>query len=198
MRPVYRDMKSCDRVRPLLPLFSGGELSEIEFRNVEIHLGRCDACREEGEAFSRVINAAKLAGSMEHRLPLAIRHRIASEAAERASRRPWGLPLPGFSLAAHPGLLAGAAAVLLALVALPVALRQGSAPARRAAVSSIEITTDGGVVRLAWSDGNRDAYKVYKSTDPRDLGRGEVHLVKGNVWTDRMPGSSPIVYYSIE
>ena len=55
-----------------------------------------------------------------------------------------------------------------------------------------------GVVKLAWSDGTRGAYRVYKSTDPRDLDRAEVHVVKGNVWTDSEAGTGPIVFYRIE
>jgi anti-sigma factor RsiW len=191
-------MKSCDTIRDLLPLFSGGELDASEVSQVELHLAHCDGCRGEEETFSLVIASARWAGPMEHRIPSAIRSRIISQAVEGVSRRPWWLPLPGFSLAAHPGLLAGAAAVLLALVALPVAMRYGSGPAHRAEVSSIEIRADGGMVRLAWSDGSRDAYKVYKSNDPRNFGHGEVHVVRGNVWTDRQPGSGPIVYYRIE
>ena len=94
--------------------------------------------------------------------------------------------------------MASAAFVLLALVALPVAMKHYSAPARPADVSSLEIIADGGVVRLAWSDGSREAYKVYKSDDPRNIGRGEVHVVRGNIWTDNKPGSSSIIYYKIE
>ncbi len=88
--------------------------------------------------------------------------------------------------------------MVLALVALPAVMRHGFGPTRNPAVSTIDITADDGVVRLAWSDGTRDAYRVYKSTDPQDLEGAEVHVVKGNVWTDSEAGSSPIVYYRIE
>jgi hypothetical protein len=88
--------------------------------------------------------------------------------------------------------------MVLALVSLPVALRHSSGPAQNAEISAIQITTDGGVVRLAWSDGSRDSYTVYKSSDPRALGQAEAHVVRGNVWTDSRPQSSQIVFYRIE
>ena len=192
-------MNNCSRYRSLLPLFCGGELSEAEVRDVQGHLARCKACLEEEGTFSQVIGAAKQISSAEILVPEWARRRISLEAAARASRTPWGLPMPMFSLSSHPGLLAGVAAVLLALVALPVAMRHGGSElGGPAEVSTIEITSYDGVVKLAWNDGSRDAYKVYKGSDPRDLGRGEVHLVKGNIWTDNKPGSSPIVYYKIE
>lgn len=191
-------MNGCRAFKPLLPLFSGGELGEAEHLSVEAHLARCADCRQEEATFSQVIRIAKRVTMSEHRIPAAIGNRIVIDAAARASRRPWGFPVPAFSLSAHPGLLAGAAAIVLALIALPVAMRHGSGPARPTAISAIDITADGGVVKLAWSDGTREAYKVYKSTDPRDLERAEVHVVKGNVWTDSEAGTSPIVFYRIE
>ena len=191
-------MKSCKVFESMLPLFSGGELSEAEHATVEAHLARCCDCRDEEATFSQVIDLARKITCSEQRIPVADRNKIAIQAAARASRGLWGFPLPAFSISAHPGLLAGAAAMVLALVALPAVMRHGSGPARNPAVSTIDITTDGGVVRLAWSDGTRDAYRVYKSTDPRDLDGAEVHVVKGNVWTDSEAGSGPIVYYRIE
>ena len=192
-------MDNCSKYRSLLPLFSGGELNEAEVRDVQAHLARCEACVDEEAIFSQVIGAAKQVTSIEIFVPESSRRRISLEAAARASRTPWGLPMPMFSFSSHPGLLAGVAAVLLALVALPVAMRHGgSGLGGRAEVSTIEITSYDGVVKLAWNDGSRDAYKVYKGSDPRNLGRGEVHVVKGNIWTDSQPGSSPIVFYKIE
>ena len=90
------------------------------------------------------------------------------------------------------------AAMVLALVSLPVALRHSSGPAQNAEITTIHLTTDGGVVRLAWSDGSRDTYTIYKSSDPRALGQAEAYVVKGNVWTDSRPESAPIVFYRIE
>jgi anti-sigma factor RsiW len=191
-------MNGCRAFKSLLSLFSGGELSEAEHLGVEAHLLRCGDCRQEEATFSQVINIARQVTTSEHRLPEAIGNRIVIEAAARASRRPWGFPVPVFSFSAHPGLLAGAAAVVLALVALPVAMRHDTGPVRQTEVSALDITTDGGVVRLAWSDGSRDLYTVYKSSDPRVLGQEEAYVVRGNVWTDSRPESSPIVFYRIE
>ncbi|HEV8701855.1 MAG TPA: zf-HC2 domain-containing protein [Candidatus Polarisedimenticolia bacterium] len=191
-------MKRCRDFNALLPLYSGGELSEAENLEVKGHLARCAACREEEEQFTQVIGIARQAGSGEYRIPEMVANRIALEASSRPSRRPWGFPVPSFSLSAHPGLLAGAVAFVFILAALPIAMRDVNRPIRQTGVSVLDITADGGVVRLAWSDGSRDLYRVYKSTDPRDMGQSEVHVVRGNVWTDKRSESSPIVYYRIE
>lgn len=106
--------------------------------------------------------------------------------------------MPVFSLSTRPGLLAAAAAVVLTLVALPVTLRHGSGPAAEPDAPVLDITADGGVVRLAWSDGSRDSYRVYKSTNPRVPEQSEVHVVRGHVWTDTRPESASIVYYRID
>jgi anti-sigma factor RsiW len=191
-------MKRCRDFNALLPLYSGGELSEAENLEVKGHLARCAGCSDEEAKFSQVIGIARQVGSGEYRIPEAIANRIALEAAARPSRRPWGVPVPSFSLSAHPGLLAGAVAFVFVLAALPIAMRDVNRPIRQTAVSVLDITADGGVVRLAWSDGSRDSYRVYKSTDPRVLGQSEVHVVRGNVWTDNHAESSAIVYYRIE
>jgi putative zinc finger protein len=190
-------MKSCGSFKSSLPLFAGGELNEAEHRIVELHLARCEDCREETLTFSQVINTARNMPLSEYQLPVAVRNRIALEAAEGATRGLWGLPVPVLFFSPRPGLLAAAAAVVLALVALPVTLRHGSGPARQSEVSALDITVDGGVTRLAWSNGSRDSYKVYKSTDPRVLEQSEVHIVRGSVWTDTEPESSAIVFYKI-
>jgi hypothetical protein len=65
-------------------------------------------------------------------------------------------------------------------------------------VTTIQVVAEDGQVRLAWSDGVKDSYTVYKSADPRDLTSGEVHFIRGNIWTDRNPGTSPVVFYRIE
>jgi len=191
-------MKSCGSFKSLLPLYSGGELTEAEHEGVESHLTLCTSCREEEATFSQVIEIAKNASISEYRIPSMVRNRIALSAAERASRRPWGFPMPVFSLSARPGLLAAAAAVVLTLVALPVTLRHGSGQASQSEVPILDITTDGGVIKLAWTDGSRDSYKVYRSTNPRVLEQSEVQVVRGHVWTDTRPESASIVYYRID
>jgi len=191
-------MKSCGSIKSLLPLYSGGELTEAEHQSVEIHLVRCASCRDEESSFSQVIEAARSTSMPEYRIPSGVRNRIALSAAERATRRPWGSFIPVFSLSARPGLLAAAAVVVLALVALPVTLRRSSGTASQPDVPILDITAAGGVVKLAWSDGSRDSYRVYKSTNPRVLGQSEVHVVRGHVWTDTRPESASIVYYRID
>lgn len=192
-------MKECSAFKSLLSLFSGGELNREEFRRVDAHLIRCVECRQEEEQFSQVIRQARKAAFREYHLSESVRHRIALEAASRVSRKHWGFPMPVFPLPVRPGLLAAMAAIVVALIVLPLAKRHGAGPVGRPPeVSAIRVTTDGTVVRLAWSDGSHDSYRVYKSSDARSLSGAEVHVVKGNVWTDRDPESSPIVFYRIE
>jgi len=62
----------------------------------------------------------------------------------------------------------------------------------------VVVVADHGVVRLAWSDGRKESYTVYKSQDPRSFARGEAHRVQGNVWTDPDPASSQVIFYRIE
>jgi hypothetical protein len=81
---------------------------------------------------------------------------------------------------------------------LPVTLRHGSGQASQSEVPVLDITTDGGVIKLAWTDGSRDSYKVYKNTNPRVLEQSEVQVVRGHVWTDTRPESASIVYYRID
>ena len=94
---------------------------------------------------------------------------------------------------------------ILAAVAVPVALRNGAegppesvAAASAEAPERIDISLQGGAVRLAWSDGREGGYIVSKSSDPRGLAEVERHRVAGNAWVDRDPETSRIVYYRIE
>ena len=167
---------------------------------LQAHLSLCEGCRRERARYSAMVGMAKESYKGEYRLPDVVRMRIAREAAERVARRPWSLPMFGlgsWSLPPRPGLLATLTAATIALVVLPIALRTGSKPAHEAAVQ-IQVVNEGGAVRLAWSDGTKSSYTVYKSSDPREVARAEIHRVKGNVWTDEDPGSSPIVFYRIE
>lgn len=133
-------------------------------------------------------------------MPEISRRRIAVEAAGQAKHRPWVAGLRGFGLwspSPGPGFLATAVAAVIALVLLPVALRRSPAPYRESAVK-VEVESHGSAVLLAWTDGSRDSYTVYKTSDPRNLRRAEVHRVKGNSWVDENPGSSQVVFYRIE
>ena len=131
---------------------------------------------------------------------MAVRTKIASEAADRVlhGSSSWFQPLPVADYWVRPALLAGAAAVVVALLAIPLLLRsrQESSPQER--VRAIQVVAQDGVVRLAWSDGDKDFYTVYKGTSPRAFSRKEAHVVKGTVWTDSEPSSSPVVFYQVE
>jgi len=134
-----------------------------------------------------------------HSLPDSFRSRIALEAAERVSRGSWIDRFLG-SLPAQRTVLAGAlAAALVAVVAAPLAWRGGHLPRHeQQEITTIEVVESDGAVTLAWSDGSRASYTVYKSSDPRQFSSRQAHVVKGNVWSDDDPGSSPIVYYRVE
>jgi hypothetical protein len=131
------------------------------------------------------------------------RNKIAISAAERSRSRPWASRLLQWNFTRHPGLMATAAALLVAVVAMPVMVREGR---NQAAVGggnenlTIEVRAaeDGGAVRLAWTNGDRGSYTVYKSHDPRLLTHAEAHEVAGNIWTDTDPESARFVYYRIE
>jgi hypothetical protein len=94
---------------------------------------------------------------------------------------------------------ASLAAVLVAVAAGPVLLRRHvplEPRSEEAVIIDMQMQRDG--LRLAWRDGHEASYTVRKGTDPRDLARAETHLVKGNVWVDSQPQSSPLVVYTIE
>jgi anti-sigma factor RsiW len=197
-------MNPCARIRLLLPLVAGGELGPGESARARRHLSACHDCREEEALFSRVIGAARSHGAMEHRLSAEVKRVVALEASTRAASRAriWRLLLPP-AIAAAPGragILTAAAAVLIALVGLPALLRDRPAPSMpsEAGVTRIQVVAEGGLVRLAWSNGHKDVYTVYKSTDPRDLSGSEIHVVRGNIWTDTDAETSPVVFYRVE
>ena len=60
------------------------------------------------------------------------------------------------------------------------------------------MVADGPAVRVAWHNGEKGTYTVYKSTDPRAISAGEAHVVRGHVWTDTDPGVSPVIFYRVE
>ncbi|MFQ5877150.1 MAG: zf-HC2 domain-containing protein [Acidobacteriota bacterium] len=196
-------MSDCARFRPLLPLDAGGELDRREGAAVRAHLDACPGCRAEASDFSRLVALSRGLGSPGGTLPEPVRAGIAREAARRASREPvwraWAAALPSAPALLRPLPVAVAGALLLALAALPVAFRSGAPGGGRAERPlTIETAIEGGRVTLAWSDGQKESYTVYKSADPRGFPPREAHVVRGNVWTDPDAGSSPIVYYRIE
>jgi hypothetical protein len=130
-------------------------------------------------------------------LPEQVRMTLARQAAERASRKSWHFLTPSFAF--HRAGIMAAAACVLALLVLPVALRhRAPAPPDGSEITRIDVVSEGGAVRLAWANGEKEFYTVYKSTDPREFARGEAHVVQGNVWTDKEADSSPVVFYKVE
>jgi anti-sigma factor RsiW len=192
-------MIECATTRPLLALSAGGDLDASDAASVEAHVDCCPSCRLELSRFSGLIAQARIALPAGLALPDGVRKRIALEAAAQAGRRPWPFALPLLTLpVGRSGLLAAAAAVLVALVAVPLALRNRPIATAGNEVTNIQVVATGGEVRLAWSDGIKPQYTVLKTTDPRDHSRGEVHVVRGNVWTDTDPESARIVFYKID
>jgi hypothetical protein len=167
---------------------------------VEGHVSLCPACRAEAEAFRWIATVRNRSRATPHELPAHVRSRIAAEAVVSLKGRGRWTPLPLSLdwLAARPGMLAAAAAMALAVLALPVVMHRGAGPSRQADVTRIYVQAESGTVRLAWSDGRREQYTVFKSSDPRTFSQREAHVVRGNVWTDSHPESSPIVFYRIE
>lgn len=198
-------MNDCNRYRKLLPLCGGGELEPAEADRLLRHLAACAACRAEEDDYSQLIQIARDTFNTEERLPSLVRSRLAAEAAA-ASRHGWRrltTPIGMLWEGQSAGFVASLAACLLAIVAMPLVLRQEPiAPPPAAAgpvvIDKIDMSLEGDKVRLAWSDGTNEAYLVYKSSDPRGLEGAEVHSVRGTVWVDQNPASSPIVYYRIE
>jgi anti-sigma factor RsiW len=202
-------MTDCAKIQRLLPLSAGGDLDARRAEALRAHLAGCPYCIAELAEYTQVVSLAQAIGSADERLPAGVRRRIAAQAAGAAGDRFWVERI--FALAwlipiRAPGLTAATvAAALVALVAVPMAVRNGSdvppaavAEQVTASPDKIEMTFQDGVVRLAWNDGREDGYIISKSSDPRGLAGVEKHRVSGNAWVDRDPETSRIVYYRIE
>lgn len=130
-------------------------------------------------------------------------HRIATDAAARATRRTWSWPLLALVPRQIPAMATAIAAFLVVAAGLPIVMREGRSGASggvadRGEEMRIEVVADGDAVKLAWTDGNHQSYTVYKTSDPRTVARQEAHLVRGNVWVDNNSQSSPVIFYRIE
>jgi hypothetical protein len=174
-------------------------LPDDEASKVADHLGTCCSCSQEVTDYKALVASAWAVQPGEG-LPVAVRRRIATEAVERhAGRgvwngfRRWMPELPAMRLAGAVATLA-----LLAVVALPMVGRGPAEDAGTQPATRIDVIQDGGVVRLAWNDGEKQTYTVYKSDNPREFSREHAHVVQGNVWTDEAPETSPVVFYRIE
>src|SRR3989442_1058195 len=177
-------MSRCSRIHRLLPLSAGGELDAAGKARVDTHLAECPRCRAEAADFLRLRDMARRGERAEARgLPEAARRQIALQAAQRGSSRPWsgGAALMGLDFPIRPAFAAGAAAALLvALLALPHAFNESGSPGGADRVLTIDVVARGGQVRLAWADGRNKAYTVVKSPDPRSFSPREAHRVHGN------------------
>ena len=192
-------MSDCDSIRPMLPLSAGGDLNPTVSRRVKAHVSICAACGREEAQYSMVIATGRATCPGGHSLPDSLRSRIALEAAVRVSRASWIARLLSIVPVQRPVLAGALAAALVAIVAAPLAWRGGHVLRHEHQdITTIEVVQSDGVVTLAWSDGSKASYTVYKSSDPRQFSSRQAHVVKGNIWRDDDPGSSPVVYYRVE
>src|SRR2546426_556964 len=144
-------MRDCSAPKQLLSLLPDGVLDDGETRAIEGHLASCQDCREEHETFLRAVSALQRATSIQVELPEATRRRIAAQAASRVAARRWLSSFPVLALPARSSLLlATAVSILLALLALPIAMRQERTTVLHADIATIQVTADRGTVRLAW------------------------------------------------
>ena len=197
-------MKSCRSFSKLLPLQVSGDLSGRQAEALEKHLGGCSACRDVLAQYDAVRMAARAAFALSSQggatLPEATITRIAHRAA--AEPRTWRSLawVPSWSLQprfSHALAALAPVALVLFLAALP-AMRSHRTEATAQVPEKLDVRLEGGVVRLAWSDGRGKPYKVFKSSDPRLLGKGQGQEVRGNQWVDRAAGTSEVVFYRVE
>ncbi len=201
-------MNACDELPRLLSLISEGNLSAEKAASVSAHLSGCEGCRLADLTFRSMVVSAKSEYSDEHGIPVSVRRKIAAEASERVLRPIWSWSMLALMPRQVPVFATAMAALLVIVAGLPLARHGGEKASGRGIVAEtapkddqvmqIEVVADGGSVKLAWSDGNRRSYTVYKTADPRAGGHQEAHLVNGNVWVDSDPQSSPVVFYKIE
>lgn len=195
-------METCEEFESLISSGLSRDLGNGEKGRLQAHIDGCPSCRSARMELSEVVSMARSALMVEEGLPSFARARIARVAAEQVSRpRGWRLPLSlSAGLQPRSAILVAAMGMIVALLALPLALKPGrmAEPGGEVAVKIDVATAADGAVRLAWSDGVKASYTVYRSTDPRHPGSGEPHRVNGNVWIDRSAGSAQVVYYRIE
>jgi hypothetical protein len=180
-------------------MYAGGELSDHAVRSLREHLVGCPGCKKEVSDYKVVIEVSRRAFQTDLRLGTGVIAGIAARAAEESARPRWWRNL--VPVIPHRTLAAALAVALLGLgFGLPLAFRP-SAPGPEASVAinnKIDMQVAGGAVHLTWSDGQGTSFKVYKSTDPRQLGRGPGQVVRGNQWVDDALDISPIIFYRIE
>jgi anti-sigma factor RsiW len=192
-------MTDCRRAKEILPLYGGGELDPREMESIRNHLLRCASCSTEMADYERVSTEVRLAFQGGDSLPSGVVARVAEKAASDAVRPPWWRILVPMALP-RPALVSAVPMALLVLaVVVPVAVRHRTAPERGSeSPASIQIQMESGAVHVSWLDGRDRPYRVYKSTDPRDLGQGRAQMVRGNVWVDKQVDTAPVVFYRID
>jgi hypothetical protein len=201
-------MSDCAKYRHLLPHSDREKGDRALVPGLRDHLAACRRCRAENDEMKQVISLGRTIFRAEQQLTAGTRYRIARAAAERSAHGGgWaGMLVRPLLWTRRPGFATAlAAALLVAVVALPVALRdgdgtQGDRPtAASPGPTRIEMKTlADGAVHLAWSNGERGSYTVTKSSDPRGIEGAERHVVRGNDWIDDDPSASRIVYYRID
>jgi hypothetical protein len=178
--------------------FAFGESSGEANRLVTEHLVRCPVCRSEIAEYKELLSLSRATLVAERTLSPAVVARISRQAAETAARPAfWQRLIPMQPIP----VLAAAAPAMVALLVLGIgwAVRDGRPAEPNPAVPvRLEMQVEAKGVSLAWADGRGRAYKVYKTSDPRLLGRGQGTVVQGNHWVDQEPDSSPVVFYRVE
>lgn len=178
--------------------YAFGESSGEAHRLVTEHLAGCQDCRSEVAEYKELLALSRATLMAESTLSPVVVARVSRQAAAMAAQPAWWRRL----IPMQPTLaLAAAAPAIVALLALGIgwAVRNGRplepnppTPVR------LEMQVEAKGVSLAWADGRGRAYKVFKTSDPRLLGRGQGTVVQGNHWLDQAPDSSPVVFYRVE
>jgi len=196
--PVFRDMSTCLKVKADLAAFAFGESGSEVSRLVSEHLAECPDCCSEVNEFKELVSASRMTLVAEKSLSPFVVSRISRQAAEAAALPVWWRR---FVPMHTTPVLAAVVPAMVALLALGIglAVRSGrSIEPTSQTPARLDMQVEGDGVRLAWTDGRGRAYKVYKTSDPRLLGRGQGTVVQGNQWLDREPDSSQVVFYRVE
>jgi hypothetical protein len=194
-------MTRCRSFAKSLALQGSRDLSPRRAAALESHLEGCAACRGVLAQYDAIGKAARAAFDLGTTLPEATITRIAHRAA--AEPRTWRSAswIPSWSLQprfTHALAALAPVALVTFFVVLPVIRSHGNQDAQAQVPEKLDVRMDGDTVHLAWSDGRGRPYKVYKSTDPRLLGKGQGQEVRGNQWVDRTAGASEVVFYRVE
>jgi anti-sigma factor RsiW len=189
-------MSACDLFRPLLVGEKAGDLTPRQQEELRGHLGGCRSCSDESRQMGAILDALRETYHEKHHLDPSVRLRVAADAARQAGSSPWFLPYPLQQLAQPRYVLAMAAAVAF-VAGLSLYSNLGNRTVAAGEVAQVDVVADHGVVRLAWTDGRKESYTVRKSHDPRGRASDKEYVVRGNVWTDIEPDSSPVVFYRI-